>query len=217
MRHEKKGVKRRRLVSQRWRRRFATEVCPFFPIHWQPRSDEPVGQEEDSISTIDPASWAMTFVSSMCIPPVSHFSLSVWTSFQRNQAYQCRSRLLLVYYHNSRNAPLASIQAHLTCISLLNISCTKVNFLAWSVHNSSVRDETRRDSWAADVIYFGCRILFDPIICFFFVRFAESMSYEFGEIYSDLPVAQRTGRFLHHMCSSGSISCARDVNKRQVE
>lgn len=27
MRHEKKGVKRRRLVSERWRRRFADEVC----------------------------------------------------------------------------------------------------------------------------------------------------------------------------------------------
>lgn len=27
LRHEKKGYKRRRLVSERWRRRFAHEVC----------------------------------------------------------------------------------------------------------------------------------------------------------------------------------------------
>ena len=28
LRHEDKGVKRRRLSSERWRRRFAHEVCP---------------------------------------------------------------------------------------------------------------------------------------------------------------------------------------------
>jgi hypothetical protein len=33
MRHEKKGVKRRRLRSQRWRRRFADEVCHLF-LSW---------------------------------------------------------------------------------------------------------------------------------------------------------------------------------------
>lgn len=30
MRHEKKGVKRRRLNSERWRRRFSDEVSPLF-------------------------------------------------------------------------------------------------------------------------------------------------------------------------------------------
>jgi len=77
MRHEKKGVKRRRLESQRWRRRFADEVCPFFNIRWQLQSDEPADQEEDSISAIDPASWTMTAFVSSCIASVSHLSLSI--------------------------------------------------------------------------------------------------------------------------------------------
>lgn len=46
MRHEKKGVKRRRLSSERWRRRFSDEVSAYFSTERR-NADVFVDPEED--------------------------------------------------------------------------------------------------------------------------------------------------------------------------
>lgn len=57
-RHEKKGVKRRRLASDRWRRKFAHEVCSVPPLVCQ-RTEAALGEEEGAACEGDPCSWGM--------------------------------------------------------------------------------------------------------------------------------------------------------------
>lgn len=66
-RHEKKGDKRRRLKSERWRRRFAYEVCPVLLLLRLSHEMSLVGEEEGAASERDSCSWIIGPLSLQCI------------------------------------------------------------------------------------------------------------------------------------------------------
>lgn len=69
-RHEKPGVKRRRLSSQRWRKRFADEVCLTSTPHstlYTTCYSALLGQEKSAASDEDPRSRSLTEPRHYCI------------------------------------------------------------------------------------------------------------------------------------------------------
>lgn len=75
MRHEKKGVKRRRLSSDRWRRRFADEVLISSCLLLHPNHSYLLDTQKDFISTANTTSGPIVTLCSPLITSVGRHNI----------------------------------------------------------------------------------------------------------------------------------------------
>lgn len=116
-RHEKKGVKRRRLSSERWRRVFANEVFIFSPLSYtcaHPRT----GAEESAARQHYPSSWSLlnhrvhhSFVYHAAIVPgiflLRHVPRGRWFAYLHTSAHMSLVlQIMILFFHEAGPEPM---------------------------------------------------------------------------------------------------------------